>query len=335
MVESTFSVSDWRDLFSGSVEDGLFDVPGRYSAPAKVNLRLKILGRRADGYHLLSMLNASTSFKDELLISLTRDPGFSLEIVPAGAVGGTVEDNLVFKAWRAFWAAFGCLEAPCGLRVVLEKRIPLGGGLGGGSSDAAAVLRFLVKSLAGRIGAFRGYSLAEIEGRIQSAALSVGADVPYAYRGGLCWVTGIGDEVRPVDISESWQGQIVIIVPPVSVPTAEFYAFLRERYPDIQRCEDSLAQDFFSAPKWSKVAGLIENDFERVCVEFRPEVGRALGLARSIFPKTTAMTGSGSAIFSLVEPGQEGQIDVLERVMRAAGMDVYCGKLESSAVSAA
>jgi 4-diphosphocytidyl-2-C-methyl-D-erythritol kinase len=281
------------------------------------------------------MLNASTSFKDELLIALTREPGFSLEIVPAGAVTGAVRDNLVFKAWGAFWSAFGCLEAPCGLRVVLEKRIPLGGGLGGGSSDAAAVIRFLARNLAARIGAFLGYGMAEIEGRMQSAALSVGADVPYAYRGGLCWVTGIGDEVRSVELAESWPGRIVIMVPPVSVPTAEFYAFFRERCPNIECCEDSLALDFFHSPKWSKVADLIENDFERVCVEFRPEVGRALGLARSIFPKTTAMTGSGSAIFSLVEPDQEGQIEVLERVMRSAGVDVYCGKLESGAVSAA
>lgn len=292
-------------------------------APAKVNLRLKLLGRRPDGYHLLSMLNISTSLSDELRILLSDAPGVSLAVNPPAVALGPQSDNLVVRAWDEFWREFSIDGPPSGVSVEITKRIPVGGGLGGGSSDAAAMLRFLVRTFGEHVGALLDLSKAELEARLMQVALRVGADVPYAYRGGMCWVTGIGERVFPLSSIVPWPGEVLIAVPSVSVPTIEFYGFLRERLPEVAVARDLLMEQLVSGESTMPLARLIENDFERHVVAFRPEVGEVLGLARQCYPETTALTGSGAAVFSLAQAHDGASIARFEQRMAEAGMAVY------------
>ena len=136
-----------HSLIGNSLREALVECEGvvaEMAAPAKVNLRLKVLGRRPDGYHLLSMLNCSTSLSDTVRISFHRDEVCSVEISPHAAIPANSGENLVSKAWRYFWREFEISEPGFGFRCEIEKRIPIGGGLGGGSSDAGAMFASFV-----------------------------------------------------------------------------------------------------------------------------------------------------------------------------------------------
>ncbi len=297
------------------------------TAPAKINLRLKVLGRRADGYHLLSMLNVSSSLSDELRVSLREGPGVEISIEPEQALSDPVSANTVARVWAEFWSEFSSDGPPCGVSVVITKRIPIGAGLGGGSSDAAAMLRFIVDAFGKSI--CRDIPRFEFEARVMQVALRVGADVPYAYRGGVCWVTGIGDEVKLLNSVVSWPGEVLITKPLASVPTVDFYRFFREQHPTIECVSDDSMERLLhlsrseSAFRLEACLALIENDFECDVVAFRPEVGDALTIGRSFFPQTTSLTGSGAAIFSLVPNAQVDLIPEYISSMESAGMTVH------------
>jgi 4-diphosphocytidyl-2-C-methyl-D-erythritol kinase len=278
------------------------------SAPAKVNLRLKVLGRRADGYHLLSLLNVSSSLADTITLTFRADSEIRVQTRPEGVFSIPSDDNLVTKSVTAFWNALGCDELPLGLQVSIDKRIPIGGGLGGGSSDAGAVLRFFVQQLGDVICKLSGLSPQELDERVMGVAATVGADVPYAYRGGTCWVTGIGEVVQPLGNACMWPGEVLIAVPSAAVPTVPFYAYFRSQHPVLPSVEDELMAQAVSAGLEELSLELIENDFEADVCTFCPAVGEALKCAREFFPDTTSVTGSGSALFSLVPPDLESRV---------------------------
>ncbi len=282
------------------------------SAPAKINLRLKVTGRRSDGYHFLSMLNASCSLCDELSVSLREKRGISVSVDLQSLASMPTADNLVAKVYRRFWEEFELEGEGPGFEVSIAKRIPVGGGLGGGSSDAGAFLRLLVSLFGETIVEALGISAPAFDARVMSVALACGADVPYAYRGGVAWVTGIGEVVTPLVVSRLWEGPVLLSVPPRPVPTAEFYEFFRQRRPRIDSCADVLLERYSREPHACDLAALLQNDFEAVARELVPEVGEGLALAREFFPLTT-MTGSGSAIVSLVSQGSENRISEYKR----------------------
>lgn len=310
----------WSDLRCWSDLKCLcnFDKPQTLIAPAKLNLRLKVLGRRPDGYHLLSMLNVLSTLSDRLTVTITEDNLLSFEVLPKSdslgpiTIDAPVEDNLVVRAWRAFWGEFTNSEPPFGVSISLEKGIPVGAGLGGGSSDAAALLRFLTLSYGAVIRERLNISLSEFNTRVLQVALSLGADVPYAYFGGVAWVSGVGERVVPLKGFRGFSQRVLISIPKVSVPTVELYKLFRERYPDLSlfSAEAALGVDtVLSALVDSGLDGaglkknyreVICNDFEGVIVDFRPEVGELLNLARGSLEGISAITGSGSAIFSIV-----------------------------------
>jgi 4-diphosphocytidyl-2-C-methyl-D-erythritol kinase len=192
------------------------------------------------------------------------------------------------------------------------------------------MLRFLVSIFGMRLGELLDLSKAELEARVMQVALRLGADVPYAYHGGLCWVTGIGERVLPLASLVPWSGEVLITVPPVSVPTIEFYRFLREQLPEVAAIRDSPMERLVSGESKSALADLIENDFERYVVALSPKVGEALALARQYYPKTTAVTGSGAAIFSLVPVGEGESVAPFERLMVGAGMAVHRARVLES-----
>gem|GEM_PF-622839 len=313
-----------RDAFADRIECLIPCSERVVIAPGKINVRLKVLGRRPDGYHVLSMLNVSTSLSDALRISLQVTPGCELQVQPETGLTGPAADNLIVRAWHEFWTEFSSDGPPCGVRIVLAKKIPIGGGLGGGSSDAGAMLRFLVKTFGALACELCKISPEECEARTMRAALRVGADVPYAYRGGLCWVTGIGESVAELKHVTPWPGEVLIIVPPIAVPTVDFYRFYRDRHPTLPEVRDGAMETAVGDNAVLEISDLQENDFEADVVAFRPAVGDALKIAREYYPYTTSVTGSGSAIFSLVPPAGPGSdVSAFERRAKELGMAVF------------
>jgi 4-diphosphocytidyl-2-C-methyl-D-erythritol kinase len=293
-------------------------------APAKINLRLKVLGRREDGYHLLSMLNTTcSSLTDELQVRLKSGGGISVVMDSPQLQAVPSEENLVAKVWRRYWEVFQLPVPPCGIDVKIAKRIPVGGGLGGGSSDAGALLRLLSAVFGPTIQASLNLDTASYAQRVISAALACGADVPYAFVGGVCWVTGIGEVIRPLAVGSIWNGPVLVVSPPKPVPTGPFYQFFRTQHPSMEICRDEPMERCSAQGISDALPALIGNDFEIDVCRLVPEVGEGLAIARSFFPRTSSLTGSGSCFFSLVPPSDEGLIAACIEALKERGMAVY------------
>ncbi|MGD9599714.1 MAG: 4-(cytidine 5'-diphospho)-2-C-methyl-D-erythritol kinase [Steroidobacteraceae bacterium] len=240
----------------------------RWPAPAKLNLFLHIVGRRADGYHRLQTAFRLLDFGDEIDIEPTGDG----EVVRlAGPEGVASADDLAVRAAHALKAASG---SDRGARLHVRKRIPLGGGLGGGSSDAATVLVAL-NELWGI-----GYDLS----RLSSVGARLGADVPVFVRGESAWAEGVGEQLSPLELPERWY---VVIHPGVAVATRDVF-----EAPELPRNSPLVTvRDF--------MRGETRNDCEPVVRARYPAVAEALewlgrfGAAR--------LTGTGSCVFAAFE----------------------------------
>jgi len=293
------------------------------NAPSKLNLRLKVEGRRDDGYHLLSMINCSTSRQDTLRLVFTAARDCVVTTNPEGIIPQGDRENLVTLAFRAFWREFGFDSVPFGFRCQIKKNIPIGGGLGGGSADSAAMLRHLESVFGAVFTESFGLAPEEIRARVMRAALSCGADVPYAVEGGLCWVGGIGEEVvslrsRSLPLTK----KALIMIPPRPVPTATFYDRFRRDRPVLAATPDDIGRTFVRSDSVD-LASLVENDFEATACAMVPEIGEGLAVARELFPRGTALTGSGSVFFSLVSEGEEPRAYELSGRLRERGIESY------------
>lgn len=174
-------------------------------APAKINLFLHIVGRRPDGYHLLQTAFRMLDWGDEITLQ-RRDDGLILRT--SDVPGVPAESDLVVRAARALQAASG---SRFGADIGVLKRIPMGGGLGGGSSDAASVLLALNR--------LWGCGLSRQA--LQDLGLKLGADVPFFIFGETAFAEGVGEALRPLAVPPAWY---VVVAPPVSVPTAEIFS---------------------------------------------------------------------------------------------------------------
>jgi len=264
-----------------------------YPAPAKLNLFLHIVGRLPDGYHLLQSVFTPIDLCDRIRIEV-RDDGV---IERANDVPGVApDDDLAIRAARVMQEATG---TRLGATIELEKVIPMGGGLGGGSSDAATVL--LVLNRLWKSG-FDEEALGEI-------GLTLGADVPFFVQGSPAWVEGIGDVIRPFDLPPAWY---VVLVPPVSVPTAAIYGA-----PELTRNTEALKMEDFSAhPTEFLKDSRFRNDLEAVAVARYPEVrGHLEWLARRAQAR---MTGSGGCVFAAFASREAAQhvLDQLPATMK-------------------
>ncbi|GMV04788.1 MAG: 4-diphosphocytidyl-2-C-methyl-D-erythritol kinase [Gemmatimonadota bacterium] len=275
-------------------------VAARALAPAKVNLFLRVLGRRADGFHDLETLFQAVDLFDEVRVARGA-PGVRLRV--DGPDLGPPEDNLVHRAARAFLERTG-LAAADGVDVDLAKRIPAGAGLGGGSSDAAATLRCLAALWPGRV---PGLALHEI-------ASSLGSDVPFFLGpSGLAWGKGRGELLEPADPLPT--AHLVLVVPPVHVATGGAYAALaRSRGEGIARAPGG--KEARPPRTWDDVATLAENDFEAVVPGAYAPVAAALEALRAAGARPALLSGSGSACFG-VFPGA-GEAEEAARALAAS-----------------
>ena len=245
----------------------LNDWAREWSAPAKLNLFLHVTGRRADGYHLLQTVFRFLDHGDTLRCE-PRDDG---RIVLGTALPGVAsENNLVVRAAEALRRAAGETFAACGATLHLEKRLPLGGGLGGGSSDAATTL--LALNHLWRTGLDRR--------QLQRIGLTLGADVPIFIHGHTAFAEGIGEQFTDVAPPPAWY---LVLVPPVAVPTAQIFSAA-----DLRRDTPVIA-----AADWRP--GFGHNDLQPVACAMYPEVARHLAwLAQWGDPR---MSGSGACCF--------------------------------------
>ncbi len=236
-----------------------------WPAPAKINLFLHVVGRRADGYHLLQTVFRFLDHGDQLRF----EPRSDGEILAACPLPGVSSDaDLTVRAARLLRNESGRKD---GVTIHLTKRLPLGGGLGGGSSDAATTLMALNR--------LWQCGLSSIE--LQRLGLSLGADVPVFIHGRACFAEGVGDQFTDLALPAAWY---LVTIPGVSVPTAEIF-----RAPDLRRSTPAMAP-----AAWRP--GLGDNDLEPVARRLFPEVGRHLDWLRARGP--ARMSGSGACCFA-------------------------------------
>lgn len=289
----------------------------RVEAPAKVNLALRVTGRRPDGYHDLETLFQSVDLCDDVVVELAAR-GTELEVI--GAELGPPEENLAFRAAEAYRAL---VPRARGVRVTLHKRIPAGAGLGGGSSDAAAVLRCLDALHDGAGGA-----------RLAEVAAGLGSDVPFFLRGApLAWGTGRGEVLRPLPPLPA--GHVVIALPPVHVASGDAYGWLaaarsggaasrgvgrRATPARTSRGPGEARPDagHGSTLDWDVVRALAHNDFEEVVAARHPEVARSLVALRGAGATLALLTGSGCASFGLFA-GEGEAVAVAARLAEELG----------------
>ncbi len=271
----------------------LHDMAG-FPAPAKLNLMLRVTGRRADGYHLLQTVFRFIDYGDTVRLRVRRDG----VIARAQPLPGVAEaDDLTLRAARALQAATG---TALGADIAVEKRLPLGGGLGGGSSDAATTLLALNH--------LWGAGLSRK--RLQDLALPLGADVPVFIYGQTALAGGVGEVLTPLPVAPAWY---LVLVPPVAVATAGIF-----QQPELKRDSEPIKIQGFSVP-----AG---NDLEPLVCRLYPEVARHLAWLKSV--GGAQMTGSGACVFAAFadESGAQRALQPCPPDMKgfvARGLDVH------------
>jgi len=244
-------------------------------APAKVNLFLHIVGRRADGYHLLESVFALIDWCDTLHFEVRRDGVLSREDQGAALPA----DDLILRAASALQRAGSAAQ---GAHIVVEKRIPAQAGMGGGSSDAASTLLALN----------RLWGLNFSRDALTAIGLTLGADVPFFLGGHNAWVSGIGDKMQPVTVP---QARLVVVKPGQGVSTQLIFS-----HPDLKRDSQPAILPGFVADAF----GFGQNDLQVVAQQMCPGIGQALNWLEKC-GLDGRMTGSGSAVFARTLPGFE------------------------------
>jgi 4-diphosphocytidyl-2-C-methyl-D-erythritol kinase len=287
-------------------------------APAKLNFGLRVRGRRSDGYHLLESLFLPLSLADGLTLALEGAPGVTLALAGecAGVPGGA--SNLAVRAAEAFLAEAGLAQ---GVSLALVKRIPAPGGLGGGASDAGAVLRGLAELLPGAVA----------PERLRALALALGADVPFFLAPAPALVEGIGERILPLagvpsfalllahpglplataDVYAAWDAGAAWLTPSGPGPSIRALLALRE--------EAGLAR---AGPLGASLRSLVVNDLEpaasRLCpavAELRKEIEATGALAASL-------SGSGPTVYG-VFPDRPAAAEAERRMKRRPGLRTW------------
>lgn len=266
-------------------------------APAKINWGLEIVGKREDGYHLLRTLMQTVDLADELRLSLAeRDECRSSQPLPAG------ETNLALRAWQALKAELGLKQC---LLVEIEKKIPVAAGLGGGSADAAAVLR----------GANSLLGLGLSREQLCALGVKIGCDVPFCLHGGLALVEGVGERVTPLTSGHEYD--LVLVNPGFPVSTAQVYAAYDQAPAKAGGDLDKLAQAVLSGDQ-SEIRRYSANMLEQPAFRLH----RRLREIREACADTSAcahLSGSGGTVWALCPNRQVAQMTARAMSIRLAG----------------
>lgn len=243
-----------------------------YPAPAKLNLMLRVVGRRADGYHLLQTVFRFIDYSDSLRFRVRRDG----VIARVNDVEGVPADcDLCVRAARLLRAVTG---TTLGADIALEKRLPLGGGLGGGSSDAATTLLALNQL----------WGTAVPKSQLIDLAVKIGADVPVFVFGDNAFAEGIGEQLQPLPLPPAWY---VVLCPPVTVSTPAVF-----QHPDLKRDSQKVTIHGFSKQGVGAPGVVAVNDLQPLVARLYPQVGHHLAWLSA--RGQAMMTGSGACVFA-------------------------------------
>lgn len=252
------------------------------NAYAKINWNLNIIGKFSDGYHSLDMLMQKINIFDR--ITIEESESISCNILGAKHIPD--ENNLILKAGKSLSSY---LTKPRGAKIGLEKNIPIGAGLGGGSADAAEVLMQLNKL----------WSLNLSVPELSKIALKIGADVPYFIHGGLCRVSGRGECVQKLDLEKTYD--IIIIKPDEALSTKEVFA-------QVSLFELRLNKNSMEKVYPALLSGNLEeykkhatNDLQKIAERLRPKISNAINDLKESGAVHALMTGSGSAVFGVYQ----------------------------------
>lgn len=247
--------------------------------PAKVNLTLQVGPRRADGFHDVCSVMQSIALSDRL--TLTRTPG-ALRLEVARGTAPADRTNLVWRAAELLWRASGRRGDPHGAVLTLEKTIPAGAGLGGGSADAAAALA----------GLNRLWNAKLSRTALLDLAAELGSDVPFFLVGGTALALGRGDRLYP--LAEARRLPVVLILPPLAVSTAEAYGWFDRRGPS-PPAEVEPAIDL----GWPTGGVRPVNDLQAAVADRHPEIHEMVSALRRAGAAAATMSGSGSCVFGV------------------------------------
>ena len=257
----------------------------RERAPAKVNLLLHVGPARRDGLHELCSLYATVDLADDVVVEEAQAD----EVVCPGVEGPTLASGAV-ERFRAEAAP----DLPP-LRVAIDKRIPVAAGLGGGSADAAAVLR-AANEIAGRP--------LDADG-LRKLGMSVGADVPSQIEPRHALVTGAGEGIEPIELPAM---TLLLLPDAAGLSTAEVYAQADELGTTRAELDSNYARELAALPL-DELAGVLENDLERAAVSLRPELDARMEALRQAGALAARVTGSGPTVFGVYRTGEAPELD--------------------------
>jgi len=266
-----------------------------YPSPAKINLLLKVLGRRADGYHDILSIVDIVSLNDLLGVEEVSEDLVAVEddkhLLPPGLA------NTVYRAATLLQETY---HVKRGVRLFIQKNIPVGAGLGGPSSNAATALKALVKM----------WSLPISSAELLKLGAKIGADVPLFLYGKPCIMRGVGEQIAPIQIPRIWY---VIVYPAIILNTREVYQGLKMSL-TLDQKHITLSGQLDTV---FNVARVLENDLERVAFSLHPEIRTAKERLRKAGAIGSLMSGSGSSVFGVFE--KEGDARVAAEEVRDLG----------------
>ena len=278
-------------------------------AYAKINLFLDVVGKRDNGYHDIVSVMQSVSLCDTLTVSRTE----GLDIAVRGGGLPNDETNLIVRAARAYFAHSG---APFGVSVMLDKQIPMAAGLGGGSADAAAMLKALNALDKER------FTVAELA----AIGAKIGADVPFCVQGGTCLCKGVGEVLTPLESAVRTPLVIAIAGEGVSTPAA--FAMLDQRYQNYVSFADAVSPDgLIDAMQKGDATATVSalfNRFEEVIMAQRPAVSQIKEMLMEHGALAAQMSGSGPAVFGIF--ADEAAAGHAADRLKSAGVRAYACK---------
>jgi 4-diphosphocytidyl-2-C-methyl-D-erythritol kinase len=269
-------------------------------SPAKVNLRLEILRRREDGYHELRTILQKISLQDTLHFDLKKEKGISITTDHPDLSAG--KSNLVYRAAQSILKGS---DYKGGVRIKIEKKIPLGAGLGGGSSNAAATLKALNQML----------RLKLPKKQLMRIGLGIGADVPFFLVEGSAIASGIGERLKKIDLPDLWY---LLIYPNFEVST-------RWAYQNFVLTKRRFRFKFHKFPKTpEEISSLLGNDLEEPVSKEYPEIGGMKKMLYSAGALGALMTGSGPTVFGIFSEigGASKAYKKVKRMVRERGWRV-------------
>ncbi|MBE5803108.1 MAG: 4-(cytidine 5'-diphospho)-2-C-methyl-D-erythritol kinase [Clostridiales bacterium] len=276
----------------------------RIKARAKINWTLDILGQREDGYHLMDMLMQPVSLADTITLTPAGELSLSTGGYPKLPAN---ERNLAYRAAVALQEATGCRR---GAAIHVEKRIPVGAGMGGGSADAAGVLA----------GLNRLWGTGLNQEQLEAIGLTLGADVPFCLRGGLTRTTGIGEKMVSLPCGRCYD--LVVIQPCRGLSTSEVFAAYHEKE-NIPRPASDNAQQALASGDTALLATSLGNVLQAVSQDMRPPIGEAITALKQRGAITALMTGSGSAVFGVFATEEDAR-DIARSLRNHWASTFYC-----------